>query len=236
LRLVNFLLRKSHAPPLTLKESKKAIESNIDFKESKSKSYRTTELASQYSGIDQRWFVIESAERKKSDLKRIEKQLGDTRSKSEQRLKKFEGEQFACEADALTAATKLSKELILHELSEVRVLEKQHYEHPGKPSPKNPPIRTSYQVVASIVTDEKKIDVQKQRAGRFILATNVLEPQELSVDDALKEYKAQQGTERGFRLLKDPLFFASSVFLKTPKRIAVLGMIMALCLLVYNLA
>jgi hypothetical protein len=48
--------------------------------------------------------------------------------------------------------------------------------------------------------------------------------------------KAQQGTERGFRFLKDPLFFASSVFLKTPKRIAVLGIIMALCLLVYNLA
>jgi transposase len=222
--------------PLTLKESKEAIESNMDFKESKSKGYRTAELASQYGGIDQRWFVIESAERKKSDLKRIEKQLKDTRSKSEQRLKKFEGEEFACEADALTAATKLSNELILHELSEVRVVEKQHYEHPGKPSPKNPPIRTSYQVVASIVTDEKKIDVQKQRAGRFVLATNVLEPQELSADDALKEYKAQQGTERGFRFLKDPLFFASSVFLKTPKRIAVLGMIMALCLLVYNLA
>jgi hypothetical protein len=51
---------------------------------------------------------------------------------------------------------------------------------------------------------------------------------------ALKEYKAQQGTERGFRFLKDPLFFASSVFLKTPKRIAALDMIMALCLLVYK--
>ncbi len=35
--------------------------------------------------------------------------------------------------------------------------------------------------------------------------------------------------------LKDPLFFASSVFLKSPKRIAALGMIMALCLLIYNL-
>ena len=35
--------------------------------------------------------------------------------------------------------------------------------------------------------------------------------------------------------LKDPLFFADSVFLKSPNRIAALGMIMALCLLVYNL-
>jgi transposase len=222
--------------PLTLKESKEVIESNMEFKESNSKGYRTAELTSEYAGINQRWFVIESDERKKSDLKRIEKQLKETRSKAEKQLKKFGTEEFACEADAFTAATKLSKELILHELSEVRIVEKQLYERPGKPSAKNIPTRTSYQVTASIVTDEKKITVQKQRAGRFILATNVLDSQELSADDALKEYKAQQGTERGFRFLKDPLFFASSVFLKTPKRIAVMGMIMALCLLVYNLA
>ncbi len=55
-------------------------------------------------------------------------------------------------------------------------------------------------------------------------------------DDALREYKAQQSTEHGFRFLKDPLFFTSSVFLKSTKRIEALGMIMALCLLIYNLA
>ncbi len=41
---------------------------------------------------------------------------------------------------------------------------------------------------------------------------------------------------RGFGFLKDPLFFADSIFLKTPKRIESLAMIMALCLLVYTLA
>jgi transposase len=56
------------------------------------------------------------------------------------------------------------------------------------------------------VTDEKKIDAQKQRAGRFILATNVLDHQELSADDALKEYKAQQGTERVLDFLKTHCF------------------------------
>jgi transposase len=51
----------------------------------------------------------------------------------------------------------------------------------------------------------------------------------------LIEYKAQQSTERGFRFLKDPLFFTSSVFLNSPKRVAALAMIMGLCLLVYSL-
>jgi len=35
----------------------------------------------------------------------------------------------------------------------------------------------------------------------------------------LAEYKAQQNTERGFRFLKDPFFFASALFLKNPQRI-----------------
>jgi len=64
------------------------------------------------------------------------------------------------------------------------------------------------------------------------LATNVLDIDELTDDDVLREY-AQQSTERGFRFLKDPLFF-SSVFLNSTERVAALAMVMGLCLLVYN--
>jgi transposase len=35
----------------------------------------------------------------------------------------------------------------------------------------------------------------------------------------LSEYKAQQSCERGFSFLKNPLFLADSVFLKSPERI-----------------
>ena len=50
-------------------------------------------------------------------------------------------------------------------------------------------------------------------------------------------YKAQGVTvERGFRFLKDPLFFADSLFLKSPARIMAMIMVMGLCLLVYALA
>jgi len=67
------------------------------------------------------------------------------------------------------------------------------------------------------------------------MATNVIDTKELSDDDALREYKAQQSTERGFRFLKDPLFFTSSVFLNSTERVAALAMVMGLCLLVYSL-
>jgi len=39
--------------------------------------------------------------------------------------------------------------------------------------------------------------------------------------------------ECGFRFLKDPLFHAATLYLKSPKRIMALMMIMTLCLLVY---
>ncbi len=80
------------------------------------------------------------------------------------------------------------------------------------------------------------IEAENIKAGRFILATNILDKNELSEQQVLEEYKAQQANERGFRFLKDPLFFTSSVFVKSPERVEAIAMIMGLCLLVYNLA
>ena len=53
----------------------------------------------------------------------------------------------------------------------------------------------------------------------------------------LENYKDQGvSVERGFRFLKDPLFFAHSLFLKKPERIMALLMIMGLSLLINTLA
>ena len=68
-----------------------------------------------------------------------------------------------------------------------------------------------------------------------LAATNKLDVDSFSSDEILRKYKEQQAPERGFAFLKDPLFFADSVFLKTPQRIETMAMIMGLCLLVYSL-
>jgi transposase len=61
-----------------------------------------------------------------------------------------------------------------------------------------------------------------------IVATNELDSTALPDERLLECYKKdQQKVERGFRFLKDPVFLSSTLFLKTPRRI------MALCLLVY---
>ena len=86
------------------------------------------------------------------------------------------------------------------------------------------PSQIKYQVKGQIETREEVIESEKIKAGRFILATNVLDKNELSDEQVLEEYKAQQSNERGFRFLKDPLFFTSSVFVKTPERVEAIAM------------
>jgi len=99
---------------------------------------------------------------------------------------------------------------------------------------KNPSdVKKVYKVKANFERDETKIECETSKKGKFIIASNDVN---LDSNEALKEYKCQQSVERGFRFLKDPLFFASSVFLKTPSRIVSLGMIMVLSLLVYSVA
>lgn len=49
------------------------------------------------------------------------------------------------------------------------------------------------------------------------------------------KYQEQQSVYRGFWLLKYPLFFTDSLFVKSPERIESLTVVIDLCVLVYTL-
>jgi len=53
-----------------------------------------------------------------------------------------------------------------------------------------------------------------RRQASFLDATNVLDPTLLSDHEIIQTYQEQGSVERGFAFLKDPLFLASSVFVK----------------------
>jgi transposase len=223
--------------PLSIKAAGQLVETTTGLLyASKLKGYATAESVSEYGGVSQRWILVESQERRKSDIKKLDKKIIQIQQNCQQELQALALQDFACAADALAAANKLSTKMKWHHLSHIQVLEKPHYEKRGKPKPDAIPTNISYRITATVLPIDSEISAQRDRCGRFILATNILDSLQFTADDALREYKAQQSTERGFRFLKDPLFFTSSVFLKSAKRIEALGMIMVLCLLVYNLA
>ena len=222
--------------PLSIKAAGQLVETTTGLQASKFKGYTTTESVSEYGGVSQRWILVESQERRKSDSKKLDKKIEKIQQNCHQELQVLAGQDFACAADAIAAAEKLSAKMKVPQLAHIQTLEKPHYAKRGKPKPDAIPISISYRITATVIPINSEISAQRARCGRFILATNILDSLQFTADDALREYKAQQGTERSFRFLKDPLFFTSSVFLKSNKRIEALGMIMVLCLLVYNLA
>lgn len=224
--------------PATLTQAKECLQDTADeaLVATQMAGYRISALTRQFAGIEQRWLVVESEARKASDLKHLAKQITEQQKKANAQLQKLSRKRFACASDALAAASELEGTWRYHCLVHVTV-----EEHPLKVKRRNAPSNAPslsplcFGVQATLVEDATAIAMETRRAGRFILATNVLDSVELSDEDLLVEYKAQQSTERGFRFLKDPLFFTSSVFLKSPQRVAALAMVIGLCLLVYSL-
>ena len=99
-----------------------------------------------------------------------------------------------------------------------------------------PPTAIVWQVEATVTLDAAALERAVRRQACFLVATNVLDPELLPDQELIQTYKEQHSVERGFAFLKDPLFLASSVFVKKPERIVALGLVMVLCLLVYRLA
>jgi transposase len=224
--------------PASLKAAQELMQSLLpeQFSESDNhKSYRLCSVCSGYAGIKQRWVVVESEPRREADLKSLSKRIDLACQDKLKALKRLGDKAFACEADALTAAKEFDKTLNYHSLSQLQVVRKPHYQPPGRPRPGDESTSYNYHIQATLIENEAVITHYRNQAGRFILATNLLDEQRWPANLILQEYKAQQSTERGFRFLKDPLFFASRVLLKSTQRIMALAMIMTLALMVYSL-
>ena len=223
--------------PRSIKTAKILAESIEDegFVESSIPGYRIASCCCDYGGVRQRWLIIESKKRLSSDLKQLEKRFTKQLKIATSELKSLMKQDFACVADAKQAVDKLSRKWKYHSLESVEIETHAHYSKAGRPTKNQSPEHFTYRVTAQVIPVQEVIEIARRRAGRFILATNILDEKTLPNDEVLTEYKGQQSSERGFRFLKDPLFFTSSVFLNTPRRVAALAMIMGLCLLVYTL-
>lgn len=224
--------------PATLNEAKMRLHNTSDeaLVPSGMHGYQIARVESKYGGVKQRWLIVESEKRKTADLEHLNKQIVKQQKVAQAQLLKLSRQAFACDIDAHSAATQLAQSWRYHCLASVSVSQQTHNTRRGRPRKGTQSTgQQEYFVQATIEVDPSVIAAETRRAGRFILATNVLDKTQLSDDELLEAYKAQQSTERGFRFLKDPLFFTSSVFLKSPERVAALAMVMGLCLLVYSL-
>ena len=223
--------------PLTVKQAKELVSHLEDEQLSNSalQGYRYAEHKSNYGGIEQRWLVVESQSRLQADLRQIEQQVSKSQTEAQKKLQQLCEEEFTCPVAAMELAQRFGKRLKYHRLTDIQAIELPVDLRKKASSSRESSQKITYRIRAKLVRDSSVIEKEKRRAGRFVLATNVRDIKQLSADEMLQEYKAQQSAERGFGFLKDPLFFTDSVFLKSPERVEAMAMLMGLCLLIYTL-
>jgi len=190
-------------------------------------------LCTAEAGVRQRWLVVHSrAARRRAEatLRKRHLRQGEADLKAFDRLRR---QRFDCEGDARDALEAFEKRLKLTRVHEGRIVE-QRTDKTRRPAEGKEPGPVRYAVEGQLASRTDVHARQLLQKSCFIVATNDTTGAVLSDEQALEAYrKDQQKVERGFRFLKDPLFMASTLFLKSPRRIMALMAIMTLCLMVY---
>lgn len=189
-----------------------------------------------YAEVAQRWLVVFSQAAYERELHTLTKSQEKERLAAEKQWHKLSLQTFNCQEDAQTAAKQFNQGWKFHQaIAETAPIT--HYAKPGRPSADDELEIVGYGLMGSLSVVEDRVEAAKRTLGKFIIATNELDALKLSAIQMLSNYTDQGiSVERGFRFLKDPLFFADSLFLKKPERIMALIMVMGLALLIYALA
>jgi transposase len=193
--------------------------------------YQRLELC--HYGMAQRWLVVFSqaaAWRAETAVRQAQHKEYDA---IQQQLFHLQAQRFESQTSAYEALSKLGKKWRYHHLDSYAFTAHKRYGTKGRPTPRTPIKATEWQIEAQVLPEAKRINHAKQLGACYVIGSNIPFEQ-LSDVEVITGYKAQAQAEGGFRFLKDPLFFVSSLFVKKPSRIQGLLMVMTLALLVYS--
>jgi len=193
------------------------------------------ETSSDYAGVQQRWVLVWHKQTRQRELATVERTLKKEKTEAEKALRRLGRREFVSQEAAQSAVETLETTWKYHQVW-AEYLSIPHYDQVGRPEMDAEPDQLLWQVNATIIPKPDRVAQARARCGKYVVATNETAADQLSAAQILNTYKEQNvSVERGFRFLKDPMFFAHALFLKKPARIMALLMVMALSLLVYAL-
>jgi len=197
--------------------------------------YHGNETVVTVDGIMYRTLVVHSDAHDERRMKKIAKEVEQDRSEMVRIKEDIEKIAFACLPDAQAAAERLQAgkyHNLIGEIREVPVYAK------GRPKADGSRkiVGKTYRFFLDVELRKEDLERAHEEAGCFVLITN--EPFEseggMSSLELLRLYKDQHSIEQNFGFLKDPLI-VNALFLKSPKRIEALGLILVLALMVWRL-
>ena len=193
--------------------------------------YQRLELC--HYGMAQRWLVVYS----QAAYERAAATLNHARQRESEaihtQLFHLQAKRFATPEAAHEALTALAKGWTYHQVDSCHLSDHQRDARKGLPTPRLPVKAIDWHIQAHVRPAEAAIAHQKHRHACCVIGTNI-GTSELPDTEVITAYTRQSQVEGGFRFLKDPLFFVSSLFVKKPCRIQGLLMVMTLALLVYS--
>ena len=219
--------------PMTLKEAKQAV---LTLKPSAlddmGDGYSGQWLTSHYADVEQKWLLLKSEQASAREQKTVHKRIDNDRKADAKALKRLSKARFACETDARQALAALASSLTISMLTDPQIVTFDVFSHAGRPKKGELPLRVEYGLTSTLMDNDALLAERHAQAGVFILATNDIHS-DMTMTELLAIYKQQQRVERGFRFLKSPDFLTSALFLKKPKRIEALLMVMTCSLMIY---
>jgi transposase len=194
--------------------------------------YRSRVLSSPSGGVAQCWVRLSSEQRQPQAQRTVDTQGRQQSDEDVKAFKRLCRTACACAAEAQQALTRLEAGLqtaLLHDSTMGSTPPSGQRGRPGPGAQPDPFVYHMTGALASRLTD-RQARIDQQRG--FILATNELDEEQFSAQAVLDGSKGPARAERGFRCLKAPQFWASSLSLKKPERVMALFMGMTVCWLV----
>jgi transposase len=195
--------------------------------------YQRVELC--HYGMAQRWLVVSSeaaGQRAEATVNKAQQREAEA---IEKQLFHLQAKRFETPEAATAALDTLARTWHYHQIDTSSLLDHTRYACKGRPTPTTPLKAITWQMHAQVRPHDEQMKQRKQQKACFVVGTNI-DASQLSDAEVIRAYKGQAQAEGGFRFLKDPLFFVSSLFVKKPSRIQGLLMVMTGALLVYSVA
>ena len=218
--------------PESIKKAREAVQTvyaDEDWVEVDS-DYKYIEIDLVYGGVKQRAIVVRNRKSKYKELKTFEnkiikeeKLLGKSRDKLEKTIFKNREE---IEAEIKHLKKRFPYFEIGYKINAVKEKRRGIKRR----------IRVGYTPVIWINRNETKIEKKKLSKGRFIIATNCLDKDELSNEELLQSYRDRnKAVESGFKFLKSKQLRLNQIYLNKESRIEAMMAVLTLILFLNNL-
>jgi transposase len=145
----------------------------------------------------ERWVIVRTKAAEQAGRRQMEKKVQKAKDQWEKKLWHLSKQAFACRDDAEAACKQAIKGKPSFIAVSCAYQEEGKYRQKGRPKQDAVPDSTVWHVIGTLTIDQLEVEAQIQKHASFIVATNVIEEQELSHEQVLVKYKEQGGAERG---------------------------------------